>query len=180
MTWRKRSRLSAAQKTEIWKQWKSGQTLHAIGRVFGRPHPAIRKLLLPRGCIAPAPRRRSRLALTLAEREDISRGIAVCQASCWAELRPDASHREICWLRCLSIGVLVAFGVLGMAANFVQQRSRRFGNSNFAAKNFMAVHIVAIHGFVSALIGLHHGAVQAHANEHALGIVDRKESPHSV
>ena len=72
----KRSRLSPTEKTEIWKQWKSGQTLHAIGRVFGRPHPTIRKLLLPRGGIAPAPRRRSRLALTLAEREDISRGIA--------------------------------------------------------------------------------------------------------
>ena len=72
----KRTRLSPTEKTEIWKRWKSGQTLHAIGRVFGRPHPTIRKLLLPRGGIAPAPRRRSRLALTLAEREDISRGIA--------------------------------------------------------------------------------------------------------
>src|SRR5580704_10875713 len=72
----KRSRLSATQKTEIWKRWKAGQTLHEIGRAHGRPHPTIRKLLLPRGGIAPTVRRRSRLALTLAEREDISRGIA--------------------------------------------------------------------------------------------------------
>ena len=72
----KRSRLSATQKTEIWKRWKAGQTLHEIGRAHGRPHPTIRKLLLPRGRIAPTARRRSRLALTLAEREDISRGIA--------------------------------------------------------------------------------------------------------
>src|SRR5580700_1824403 len=72
----KRSRLSATQKTEIWKRWKAGQTLHEIGRAHGRPHPTIRKLLLPRGGIAPTARRRSRLALTLAEREDISRGIA--------------------------------------------------------------------------------------------------------
>src|SRR3984885_274429 len=72
----KRSRLSATQKTEIWKRWKAGQTLHEIGRAHGRPHPTIRKLLLPRGRIAPTVRRRSRLALTLAEREDISRGIA--------------------------------------------------------------------------------------------------------
>jgi IS30 family transposase len=76
MAQEKRTRLSLTEKTEIWKRWKSGQTLHAIGRVFGRPHPTIRKLLSPRGGIAPAPRRRSRLALTLAEREDISRGIA--------------------------------------------------------------------------------------------------------
>src|ERR1700687_310054 len=76
MTRRKRSRLSAAQKTEIWKRWKSGQSLHEIGRVFDKPHTSIRHFLLPRGGIAPAARRRSRLALALAEREDISRGIA--------------------------------------------------------------------------------------------------------
>src|SRR6516162_8534135 len=72
----KRSRFTSAEKTDIWKRWKSGQTLHEIGRVHGRPHPTIRKLLLPRGGITPVARRRSRLALTLAEREDISRGIA--------------------------------------------------------------------------------------------------------
>jgi IS30 family transposase len=76
MTEGKRSRLSPTQKTDIWKRWKAGETLHEIGRAHGRPHPTIRKLLLPRGGIAPTARRRSRLALTLAEREDISRGIA--------------------------------------------------------------------------------------------------------
>src|SRR5262252_8511953 len=75
MTYMKRSRLSPREKNEIWGRWKAGQSLHAIGRAYGRPHPTIRKLLLPRGGIAPAPRSRSRLALTLAEREDISRGI---------------------------------------------------------------------------------------------------------
>ncbi len=72
----KRSRLSPTQRTEIWSRWKSGQSLHEIGRAFGKPHSCIRCLLLPRGGIPPAARRRSRLALTLAEREDISRGIA--------------------------------------------------------------------------------------------------------
>src|SRR5271156_122553 len=76
MTQRKRSRLSPTQEADVWKRWKAGQSLHAIGRVFGKPHTSIRHLLLPRGGIAPAVRRRSRLALTLAEREDISRGIA--------------------------------------------------------------------------------------------------------
>src|SRR5262249_46238560 len=42
----------------------------------GKPHNSIRGVLLPRGGISPVARRRSRLALTLAEREDISRGIA--------------------------------------------------------------------------------------------------------
>jgi IS30 family transposase len=84
MIQRKRWRLSPAEKTEIWRRWKCGQSQHEIGRIFGRPHPTIRKLLLPSGGIAPIPRRRSRLALTLAEREDISRGIA-----------SDSSIREI-------------------------------------------------------------------------------------
>jgi IS30 family transposase len=76
MIQRKRSRLSLAEKQDIWRRWKCGQSLHAIGRAYGRPHPTIRKLLLPSGGIPPAARRRSRLALTLAEREDISRGAA--------------------------------------------------------------------------------------------------------
>src|SRR6202030_2486069 len=73
---RKRTRLSPTERNEIWGRWKAGQSMHEIGRAYGRPHPTIRKLLLPRGGIAPIARRRSRLALTLAEREDISRGIA--------------------------------------------------------------------------------------------------------
>src|ERR1039458_9683512 len=47
-------------------------------------------------------------------------------------------------------GPLSSFGFLDISANFLQQRSRRFRNSNFAVQNFMAVHIVTLHGFVSA------------------------------
>jgi hypothetical protein len=68
--------LSAVEKRGVWRRWKAGQTLHAIGRAFDKPHSCIRAVLLPRGGIPPVARRRSRLALTLAEREDISRGIA--------------------------------------------------------------------------------------------------------
>jgi hypothetical protein len=71
-----RFRLSAAEKRDVWRRWKAGQTLHEIGRVFDKPHSCIRSVLLPRGGIPPIARRRSRLALTLAEREDISRAIA--------------------------------------------------------------------------------------------------------
>ena len=68
--------LSAIDKCEIWSRWKAGQTLHEIGRVYGKCHNTIRAVLLPRGGIPPVARRRSRLALTFAEREDISRGMA--------------------------------------------------------------------------------------------------------
>src|SRR5271170_2004819 len=76
MPQRKRSRLSPTQETDVWARWKDGQSLHEIGRAYNKPHTSIRHLLLPRGGIPPAARRRSRLSLTLAEREDISRGIS--------------------------------------------------------------------------------------------------------
>ena len=85
----KRFGLSAIEKSEIWRRWKAGQSLHEIGRVFDKPHSSIRCLLLPRGGIPPAARRRSGLALTLAEREDISRGIA-----CGSPLREIARHLD--------------------------------------------------------------------------------------
>jgi len=72
----KRFGLSASEKSDIWRRWKAGETLHEIGRAFDKPHSSIRCLLLPRGGIPPAIRRRSRLALTRSGREDISRGIA--------------------------------------------------------------------------------------------------------
>ena len=68
--------LSAIEKREVWSRWKAGQSLHEIGRAFDKPPSSIHAVLLPRGGIPPAARRRSRLALTVAEREDISRGIA--------------------------------------------------------------------------------------------------------
>ena len=68
--------LSEVEKRDVWSRWKAGQTLHEIGRDYDKPHNSIRAVLLPRGGIPPIVRRRSRLALALAEREDISRGIA--------------------------------------------------------------------------------------------------------
>jgi IS30 family transposase len=68
--------LSAIDKGEIWSRWKAGQTLHEIGRAYGKCHKTIRAVLLPRGGIPPLARRRSRLALSFSEREDISRGMA--------------------------------------------------------------------------------------------------------
>src|ERR1700761_7757866 len=72
----KRDRLSTEQRIEMWRRWKAGESLHEIGRAFGKGHGSIRFLLTERGGIVPAARRRSLRTLTLAEREDISRGIA--------------------------------------------------------------------------------------------------------
>src|ERR1700716_2271007 len=76
MTFRRRVKLSANQRVDMWGRWKAGQSLRAIGRAVGKDHVSIQFMLSQHGGIVPATRRRSLLTLTLAEREDISRGIA--------------------------------------------------------------------------------------------------------
>jgi len=71
----RRPGLTSAQKMELWDRWQRGESLKAIGRAFGKPSSSIYCLVSPHGGIRPAERRRSRLALTLSEREAISRGI---------------------------------------------------------------------------------------------------------
>ncbi|MEM8636095.1 MAG: IS30 family transposase [Pseudomonadota bacterium] len=66
---------SAEQRAEIWDRWKRGESMHEIGRAFDRGHSSIQKILMATGGIRPAVRKRSRLALSLAEREEISRGL---------------------------------------------------------------------------------------------------------
>jgi transposase, IS30 family len=74
MAYRTRIKYSPAQTAEIRDRWPSGASLHAMGRLFDRPSSSIFNLLAPTGGIRPASRQRSRLALTLLEREEISRG----------------------------------------------------------------------------------------------------------
>jgi IS30 family transposase len=72
----RRWKLSAEQRSDLWKRWKAGESLNAIGRALGKEHHVIHFLLARHGGIAPPVRRRCVRSLTLAEREDISRGIA--------------------------------------------------------------------------------------------------------
>ena len=63
------------QKAEIWDRWQRGESMRSIGRLFDRNSSSIYPLLARTGGIRPPERRRSRLALTLSEREEISRGL---------------------------------------------------------------------------------------------------------
>jgi len=65
-----------AQRQELWDRYQRGESLNAIARALGKRSSSIYNHLRPTGGIRPVPRKRSRLALTLAEREEISRGIA--------------------------------------------------------------------------------------------------------
>jgi IS30 family transposase len=71
---------NAVAKEELWDRWQGGQSLKAIGRAFGKPSSSIYFQVAPHGGIRPARRRRSRRALSLSEREEISRGIAAARS----------------------------------------------------------------------------------------------------
>lgn len=67
---------SPEQRSELWRRWKQGESMSAIARALSKPPPSVFSVLSANGGIAPPPRSRSPLALSLAEREEISRGIA--------------------------------------------------------------------------------------------------------
>jgi IS30 family transposase len=75
MAYRTRIYYTDAQKAEMWDRWQRGESLHAIAQLFDRGHSSLHRILAEAGGIRPPERRRSRLALTLAEREQISRGM---------------------------------------------------------------------------------------------------------
>jgi hypothetical protein len=80
MAYRKRIFFSEKQKAEIWDRWQRGESMSSIGRVFDRGSSSIYPLLERTGGIKPTARKRSRLALTLGEREEISRGLVAKQS----------------------------------------------------------------------------------------------------
>ncbi len=75
MKQRRRIYYTEEQKALMWDRWQQGDTLHAIAAGFGRYHSSIANILARSGGIRPPERRRSRRALTLAEREEISRDV---------------------------------------------------------------------------------------------------------
>ncbi len=75
MKQRPRIYYSEAQKSLMWERWQQGDSLHAIARFFDRGHSSVQRILSETGGIRPPQRKRSRLALTLSEREEISRGV---------------------------------------------------------------------------------------------------------
>ncbi len=71
-----RSRMSARNKAAIWDRWTRGESLSEIGRAINRVPAAVFHVVRARGGIPPPPRWRSSRALTVGEREEISRGVA--------------------------------------------------------------------------------------------------------
>ncbi|WP_020181889.1 IS30 family transposase [Methylotenera sp. 1P/1] len=76
MKYRPRIYYSDEQKAIMWDRWKKGDSLHDIARLFDRNHSSVGRILSLTGGIRPPQRIRSHLALSLSEREEISRGVA--------------------------------------------------------------------------------------------------------
>ena len=76
MKQRPRIYYSESQKALMWERWRKGDSLQQIAQLFDRHHSSVQRILADAGGIPPAPRSRSKRALTLSEREEISRGLA--------------------------------------------------------------------------------------------------------
>jgi IS30 family transposase len=99
MKQRTRIYYTESQKALMWDRWQKGDSLNEIARLFDRHHPSIQRILAEAGGIRPAPRKRSRLALSLAEREEISRAIvaghSIRSIAALLERAPSTISREI-------------------------------------------------------------------------------------
>jgi IS30 family transposase len=80
MKQRRRIYYNEEQRALMWDRWQKGDSLHAIARLFDRGHSSVQGILSQTGGIRPPQRRRSGLTLTLAEREEISRGVVAGQS----------------------------------------------------------------------------------------------------
>jgi hypothetical protein len=77
MKYRTRIYYTEEQKAVMWERWQKGDSLPAIARLFDRGHSSIAGILSVTGGVRPAKRTRSSIALSLSEREEVSRGLPV-------------------------------------------------------------------------------------------------------
>jgi IS30 family transposase len=99
MKQRPRIYYTESQKALMWERWQKGESLQQIAQLFDRNHSSIQRILAETGGIRPVQRSRSRLALTLAEREEISRAVVAGHSMRWIATSlgraPSSISREI-------------------------------------------------------------------------------------
>ncbi len=97
--YRPRTYYTETDKAMMWERWQQGESLNSIARLFGRHHPSIQRILAQTGGIRPPTRRRSPVALSLAEREEISRGVVaghlICSIAAALGRAPSTVSREL-------------------------------------------------------------------------------------
>ena len=75
MKYRPRIYYTDAQKELMWDRWQKGDSQEKIAQLFDRGHGSVARILMQTGGIRPPKKTRSKRALSLAEREEISRGV---------------------------------------------------------------------------------------------------------
>lgn len=99
MNRRPRTYYTDNQRALMWERWRAGWTLHQIGHRFDRPHTSIPSVLSRTGGIRPPERRRSKAALSVSEREEISRALVAGEAlrsiAAWLGRAPSTVSREL-------------------------------------------------------------------------------------
>jgi IS30 family transposase len=80
MKYRTRTYYTDNQKALMWERWRQGWTLHQIAQLFNRAHGSVHGILVRAGGIRPPQRSRSTMALTLVEREEVSRAVVARQS----------------------------------------------------------------------------------------------------
>jgi IS30 family transposase len=99
MKQRPRIYYTETQKALMWEHWRRGESLHQIAQLFERNHSSIQRIVAETGGIRPTQRCRSALALTLAEREEISRAVvagrSIRSIAALLERAPSTVSREI-------------------------------------------------------------------------------------
>ena len=96
MKYRTRIYYTEEQKAVMWERWQKGDSLHSIAKLFDRGHGSIAGILSKTGGIRLPKRLRSRIALTLSEREEISRGLATSQSMLAIAIRLSRSPSTVC------------------------------------------------------------------------------------
>ncbi len=114
---RKRRRLSAAMRQEVWERWQAGEDLSVIATAIAASESGVWGEIARRGGIAPAPRRRRATALTRRERELLER---------WQVGRPEG------------VGVREAARRLARAPSTISREVRRNGARTAASRHYCA------------------------------------------
>ena len=88
--------LSAAGKKELWERWRAGESISDIARALQKAPGSIHGMLEATGGFSPPERHRRRDALTPAEREEISRGLATGESLRAIATRLGRSASTVC------------------------------------------------------------------------------------
>jgi hypothetical protein len=110
MKQRRRIYYSSAQRSEIWDRWQAGESMSSIGRRFDRESSSVFSVISPTGGIRPPIRQRPKKALSLSEREEISRGLStLCSlrsiARHWDDLHRPSAVKSVAMVAWIAIGL---------------------------------------------------------------------------